>query len=61
MQQRFEIYSGGYPNFEPDRPPVEWSIADTPHPMLAWGGELPDSLGGGRMREMAGIHGAPAL
>ncbi len=35
-QHRIETYSGGYLNFEPDRPTVVWSVADTPHPLLAW-------------------------
>ena len=61
-QQRVEIYSGGYLNFEPDRPTVIWSIAERPHPMLAWGGEMPAAFGGGGMAEImrsrAGQRGA---
>jgi hypothetical protein len=47
-QQRIEIYSGGYLNFEPDRPTIVWSVAELPRPLLAWGGEIPASFGGGR-------------
>jgi catechol 2,3-dioxygenase len=42
--QRIEVYSGGYLNFEPDRPTIEWSVTDMPHPLLAWGGEIPASF-----------------
>jgi catechol 2,3-dioxygenase len=47
-QQRIELYSDGYLNFEPDRPTIVWSVTDMPHPLLAWGGEVPASFGGGR-------------
>jgi len=47
-EQRIEIYGGGYLNFEPDRPTIVWSVAELPHPLLAWGGEIPASFGGGR-------------
>jgi catechol 2,3-dioxygenase len=53
-QQRIELYSGGYLNFEPDRPTIVWSVTDTPHPLLAWGGEIPASFGGGRPVAPAG-------
>jgi catechol 2,3-dioxygenase len=45
-QQRIELCTGGYLNFEPDRPTIVWSVGDTPSPLFAWGGEIPASLGG---------------
>jgi catechol 2,3-dioxygenase len=43
---RVEFYSSGYLNFEPDRPTIKWSVTETPHPLLAWGGEIPPGLRG---------------
>jgi catechol 2,3-dioxygenase len=59
-QQRVELYSAGYLNFEPDRPTVVWSLAEQPHPLLAWDGELPASFGRGRMAGLARPVSAPA-
>jgi catechol 2,3-dioxygenase len=49
--QRIEIYSGGYLNFEPDRPVVRWDVTASPQPMLAWGGVLPESVVGKNVAE----------
>jgi catechol 2,3-dioxygenase len=46
-QQRIELYSGGYLNFELDRPTIVWWwVTNTSLPLLAWGGEIPASFGG---------------
>jgi hypothetical protein len=44
----------GYLNFEFDRPTIVWSVADRPHPLLAWGEEIHPDFDGGRAAAQVG-------